>query len=850
MLAALTACFLFCGNLTAQQTGFDFSGQRRESQKVLTVPGQKLDHKGIIINPTPQELKIGNGDKLDISKGLALNAKNGDFSVNMDFVNLNKKGAKLNINFGADKAAKLGVKAVSGAYSLSISNKGITITGYDERGAFYGIQTLRQIIESPASANFQLPYLEIKDHPDLPHRGVIEGFYGNPWSHETRLSLIEFYGRFKMNIYFYGPKDDPYHSSPHWRLPYPEKEAMNIKELIMACNRNRVDFVWAIHPGKDIKWNEEDYQNLKNKLEGMYDLGVRSFAIFFDDITGEGVNPVKQTELTNRVNEEFVKVKGDVTPLVICPTDYSKAWAKPGPDGALSIYGKTLDPSVQIFWTGDVVCSDLTKETMDWINSRIKRPAFYWWNYPVTDYIKNTIVLQGPVYGLNTSLTADDLCGFGSNPMENGEASKLALYGVSDYSWNIAAYNPIDNWERGIAMLVPGAAEAYRTFAIHSCDTETGYRRAESWETETFRIDNYTQEQFKALLSEFEKIEKVPAQMEAGCTNKALLNELRPWLTEFGKLGTRGRKTFDAIKYHEAGDQAGFWNTYVENSMSKDDKKAYDTHKSGTLKLQPFYVKAMDDMLYKFFTALTGKLPESYKAVGTYANVSSVSSKLMFDNDDSTFYTTGKAQRTGHWVGVDVGYLKEISEVHIIQGRRSEDVDYFDHTILEYSETGKDWAPLTDSIKNQYVINWTGEPIKARYVRLRKLQSAKTNWMAVRRFDINPVRREKLGFNLEANDESLQAFDYNPITSFMNSGIMSFGVAPNVAGYTLLLKLPTSSQATTAVPVKFRQFDAKGKLLSEVAIDSHFFKAQLVAGASRIEIEGKVEIFEILPQGI
>lgn len=35
-----------------------------------------------------------------------------------------------------------------------------------------------------------------------------------------------------------------------------------------------------------------------------------------------------------------------------------------------------------------------------------------------------------------------------------GEASKLALYGVADYTWNIAAYNPIDNWERGLGELM------------------------------------------------------------------------------------------------------------------------------------------------------------------------------------------------------------------------------------------------------------------------------------------------------------------------------------------------------------------------------------------------------------
>ena len=44
------------------------------------------------------------------------------------------------------------------------------------------------------------------------------------------------------------------------------------------------------------------------------------------------------------------------------------------------------------------------------------------------------IIMQGPTYGLQTDLTNKDLCGFVSNPMEHGEASKLALYGVADYA--------------------------------------------------------------------------------------------------------------------------------------------------------------------------------------------------------------------------------------------------------------------------------------------------------------------------------------------------------------------------------------------------------------------------------
>ena len=397
--AAVLLCSFMYGPLSAQETEFDLSSQRSEKQDVRAVPGEKIDHHGLIINPTPHQLKVDKGTACSISQGVKLKDKQGKFAAYLDFLSINKKGIKLTIDFGPKTARKAGVKEVSGAYSLIVSPKEITLIGYDARGAFYGIQTLKQLAESPISAQGALPCVEINDYPDLPNRGVVEGFYGTPWSHDVRLSLIDFYGKFKMNTYLYGPKDDPYHSCPNWRLPYPEKEAQHIKELVEACNRNYVDFVWAIHPGQDIKWNEEDYHNLVQKFNWMYDLGVRHFAIFFDDISGEGTNPLKQTELLNRLTEEFVKVKGDVSPLTVCPTDYSGLWANPTEKGSLAIYGKTLNPDIKVFWTGDVVCSDMTPETLEFINSRIKRPAYYWWNYPVTDYIRN-FLLQGPGRGI------------------------------------------------------------------------------------------------------------------------------------------------------------------------------------------------------------------------------------------------------------------------------------------------------------------------------------------------------------------------------------------------------------------------------------------------------------------
>lgn len=840
-LLAGVACLCLAQPLAAQE--FDLSSQRGESQHVLRVPGQVIDHHGVVINPQPHHFKIFSEGSFSLKQGFSVKDRQKAFAGDIAFLPQKKGGIKVNIDFGSKVAIKLGVKALSGAYTLNVSKKGISITGYDERGAFYGLQTLHQLLGSQKiQSEGQLPYLSINDYPDLPNRGVVEGFYGTPWSHEVRKSLIAFYGTNKMNAYLYGPKDDPYHSSPNWRLPYPEKEATQIKDLIDACHRARVDFVWAIHPGKDIKWNEEDYQNLVAKFNKMYDLGVRDFAIFFDDIEGEGTNPVKQVELLNRLTDEFVKQKGDVSPLTVCPTDYSKLWANPTEKGSLAIYGRTLNPEIKIFWTGDVVCSDLTPSTLEFINSRIKRPAYYWWNFPVTDYARH-IVMQGPVYGLDTTLTAEQTCGVISNPMEHGEASKLGLYGVADYSWNVKEYNAIDNWERGLAALMPTVHQAYRTFAIHSADTENGYRRDESWETKTFSLKNWSAPAAQALKEEFERVAAAPGEIERGCSNKLLVGELKPWLDEFGKLGLRGLKVLDLMKVYRQGDDARFWQGYVDNLMSPADRKSYNAHKSGTMKLQPFYENGMDDMAHGFVAKVSGRTPNDYQSVGSFSACATVLSKLMLDGDTISHFTSGQAQRPNDWIGLDLRDVRDVSEISILQGRNSvDDVDYFDHVALQVSADGRKWTTLMDDMKKQYVINWTGAPVKARYVRLLRLDSKKTNYAAIREFRVNPLRLDNLGFKLEAphTEKALAAFDFHPATTYALDGTLRFEWKKDNNEATFLLGKITR-------PVTVRQLDKKGKVVSETQLTSSYAKVSVVgSNVVAFEVDGQVEIFEII----
>ena len=133
--------------------------------------------------------------------------------------------------------------------------------------------------------------------------------------------------------------------------------------------------------------------------------------------------------------------------------------------------------------------------------------------------------------------------------------------------------------------------------------------------------------------------------------------------------------------------------------------------------------------------------------------------------------------------------------------------------------------------------------MKARYVRLKKLPSTKSNWVAIRSFEINPLKVEKLNFCVEADDlgKALFAFDKNPLTSYANSGALSFTLTEKASGCTLLLK-PNSSKG----PLKLLQYASDNKLLAETTINTPFVKVDFKKGTEKITIDGAVEIFEII----
>ena len=99
------------------------------------------------------------------------------------------------------------------AYRLEINGRGVTITGSDPAGVFYGVQSLRSLapieaFSSPASS-FVLPYVTVEDAPRFAFRGLHLDVSRNFQTKETILRLLDLLSYYKINRFlFYTTEDE------------------------------------------------------------------------------------------------------------------------------------------------------------------------------------------------------------------------------------------------------------------------------------------------------------------------------------------------------------------------------------------------------------------------------------------------------------------------------------------------------------------------------------------------------------------------------------------------------------------------------------------------------------------
>ncbi|XP_061525512.1 LOW QUALITY PROTEIN: protein O-GlcNAcase [Phycodurus eques] len=269
--------------------------------------------------------------------------------------------------------------------------------------------------------------------------GVVEGFYGRPWSMDQRRFLFQWMQNWGLNTYLYGPKDDLKHRLL-WREVYSPEEEGQLRTLITEAQSRGLRFVYALSPGQDIVFSSScDLTLLKRKLRQVSDLGCQAFAILFDDIDhslcqadSEAFSSFAHAQVT--VTNEIYRFLGEPPVFLFCPTEYCSSLCSPSVQKSpyLQTVGEDLLPNITVIWTGSKVISrELCVERLAEVESVLQRPPLIWDNLHANDYDSRRLFL-GPFKGREPWLRRH-LRGLLLNPNCEFEANYIPLHTLA--SW-------------------------------------------------------------------------------------------------------------------------------------------------------------------------------------------------------------------------------------------------------------------------------------------------------------------------------------------------------------------------------------------------------------------------------
>lgn len=301
--------------------------------------------------------------------------------------------------------------------------------------------------------------------PSFQRRGIVEGFFGPPWTLSQRTALFSLGERRGMNTYLYAPKDDPYHRE-RWDQPYPDAQWRDMRELIYRARRHGIDFVYGFHPGKRLHFTAaEPVQRLVEKAGLLHGAGVRTFAVLFDDIPSalefpddrerfQGSLARAEAEWLGRILERQPAGWKDVE-WWICPSYYTMDPLLPkmfGPfePGFLETLGTFLPEAVACLWTGpSVVSKTISLAHVRKVTRALNHRLILWDNYPVNDLSMAGEMHLGPVTGRDPRLP-EHVYGYLNNPLLQASLSLLPLATCLDYAARPAAYDPEGSWKRAV----------------------------------------------------------------------------------------------------------------------------------------------------------------------------------------------------------------------------------------------------------------------------------------------------------------------------------------------------------------------------------------------------------------
>ena len=220
-----------------------------------------------------------------------------------------------------------------------------------------------------------------------PELGLIEGFFGRPWSWAERREAVRFLGPRGYRFYFYAPKADAF-LRRRWQEPLSEQKLAELTALSATCRDAGMRFgvglsPFELHLHPDSGWQPA----MTAKLAQLDRTGIDDLAILFDDMRGD----IPDLAERQAAIVGFVAGHTGATRILCCPSYYSDDPALDSAFGErpafyLESLGRLLDPAIAIMWTGEeVVSREYSPGHLDRVAALIGRKPFLWDNYPVND---------------------------------------------------------------------------------------------------------------------------------------------------------------------------------------------------------------------------------------------------------------------------------------------------------------------------------------------------------------------------------------------------------------------------------------------------------------------------------
>ncbi|MFK9093032.1 beta-N-acetylglucosaminidase domain-containing protein [Bacillus salipaludis] len=653
------------------------------------------------------------------------------------------------------------------AYQLKIQKNTITILGKDTDASFYGVVTLNAILAQAAGK--EVRNLTIQDYANTKIRGFIEGYYGIPWSNEDRMSLMKFGGKFKMTSYVFAPKDDPFHREK-WAEVYPPEKLAEIKEMAEVGNENKTRFVWTISPlaevakisqtgGDPMLKLQENTDKMLAKFEQLYDVGVRQFGVLGDDV---GSLPRDYVIALMHSVSDWAKAKGDVYDILYCPASYNSSWA--WNPAELNAYEQGFDKNIQIFWTGSTTCAPIVQSTIDTFKTRSnggveRRDPLFWLNWPVNDVDMSRVFL-GKGEMLQPGIK--NLAGAVTNPMQEAEASTVALFAIADYTWNTETFNAQKSWEDGFNYIEPDAAAELHTLAKHMSDADpNGLKLSESEDIKslldsiTSKVNNGSSLKDSApeAVAELQKIADAANGFLAKTKNEKLKKELEPFVKALRDMVLADIEFIKTDLAIGAGNKAETWDHFAKATALRQQSLNYDRPLlSGTMKttpakkrLQPFTTNLENKISPKVAALLDLEKAETKASIFTnvdaYKNVSINEEKSVTSITNAGAMTLHKDE----YFGIKLSRVKDVTEIQAP------------------SEKGLTLETSLNGIKWEKVISNTA-PSDARYVRLLNKQAKPVEFtldiFKVTSFEVEPKSVKETNYTSMENPLALFDGDF------------------------------------------------------------------------------------------